>query len=87
MTEREQDDALVNFLHEVGNRLDRGAVTYGNRSFSKAPATLIREIRDELRDVAGWAFILDCRLAALEAAAGTLSRPPLVVMRDPKEPA
>jgi hypothetical protein len=29
---------------------------------------LLEEIRDELRDVAGWAFVLDCRLARIAEA-------------------
>lgn len=83
MTERERDDALVDFLHAVGRRVDAGAVAYGDRSFSRPPAELIREIREEVQDVAGWAFILDCRLAALEKAAEGLSRPTLVAVKEP----
>jgi hypothetical protein len=75
------DDAFAEFFAAVDRRLEAGAKVYGNRSFSRAPAELIREIRDECRDVAAYAFILDCRLAALESAAESLSRAPLVVVR------
>ena len=78
----ELNDAFAEFFAAVDARLEAGAKIYGNRSFSRAPAELIREIRDECRDVAAYAFILDCRLAALEAAAESLSRAPLVVVRE-----
>ena len=60
--------AFDRFIADVKTRLDRGRVTYGDRSFSREPAVLVEEIRDELRDVSGWAFILDCRLAAVAEA-------------------
>jgi hypothetical protein len=63
--------AFDRFVDEVKARLERGRVTYRDRSFSREPAVLVEEIRDELRDVAGWAFVLDCRLAR---AADALSR-------------
>ncbi len=50
------------FVAAVEARLAVGAREYGDRSFSRSPVKLIGEIRQELRDVAGWAFVLDCRL-------------------------
>ena len=52
----------------VRARLRQGEREYGGRSFSADPRVLLEEIRDELRDVAGWAFILDCRLERVAAA-------------------
>ena len=46
----------------VESRLAQGERDYGDKSFSKSPAKLIEEIRQELRDVSGWAFVLDRRL-------------------------
>jgi hypothetical protein len=50
------------FTEDVQARLIAGAQAYGDESFRRAPADLIEEIRQEVRDVAGWSFILDCRL-------------------------
>lgn len=51
------------FAQEVEARLHKGELEYGNRSFSDDPLKLYEELREELRDVAGWAFTLDQRLA------------------------
>jgi hypothetical protein len=68
-------DDFQHFAVSVSERLQKGEQSYQGRSFSAEPRALIGEIRDELRDVAGWAFVLDCRLArvaeALEQASVT----------------
>jgi hypothetical protein len=68
-------DDFQHFAVSVSERLQKGQESYQGRSFSAEPRALIGEIRDELRDVAGWAFVLDCRLArvaeALEQASVT----------------
>ncbi len=64
-------ESFHEFAVRVAERLDRGEGPYQGRSFSAEPRALIGEIRDELRDVAGWAFVLDGRLAR---AADALSR-------------
>ena len=51
-----------NFASKVRARLRKGAAVYGDRSFSADPADLLREIQEELEDVAGWGFILWTRL-------------------------
>ena len=56
----------------VESRLAQGERDYGDKSFSRDPAELIDEIRCELRDVAGWAFVLDQRLAKVAAALDAL---------------
>lgn len=56
------------FAAAVESRLAQGARDYGDKSFSREPAELIEEIRQELRDVAGWAFVLDRRLATMARA-------------------
>jgi hypothetical protein len=53
------------FTEDVLARLVPGAQAYGDESFGREPAELIEEIRQEVRDVAGWSFILDCRLLAI----------------------
>jgi hypothetical protein len=70
-------DDFQHFAVSVSERLQKGQETYQGRSFSSEPHALIGEIRDELRDVVGWAFVLDCRLArvaeALEQASVTIA--------------
>lgn len=45
-----------------------GRRNYGDASFSADPATLLTEIQAELEDVAGWSFVLWCRLQRLKKA-------------------
>ena len=56
------------FADEVASRLDAGAREYGQRSFSREPADLIDEVQQELRDVAGWSWVLANRLEAVRQA-------------------
>lgn len=42
----------------VTSRLEAGAKEYGDKSFSRPPMELIREIREEIADVLGWVEIL-----------------------------
>ena len=50
------------FASCVSARLEVGARESGDRSFSRAPAELVAEMQAEALDVAGWGFILWCRL-------------------------
>jgi hypothetical protein len=52
----------LRFTEEVRNRLLKGEATYGDRSFTLEPSTLVGEIEQELLDVMGWGFILWWRL-------------------------
>jgi hypothetical protein len=64
----------------------QGERVYAGKSFSRDPVALIAEVRAECADLAGWAWVLDCRLADLEAAAAEVLRQPaspLVVVRRP----
>jgi hypothetical protein len=56
------------FAGAVRARLDRGAVEYGDRSFALAPEALLDELQAEAADIAGWGFILWCRLEAMREA-------------------
>lgn len=56
------------FASDVRSRLEAGARAYGDKSFSAEPAVLLEEIRQELLDVCGWAFVLATRLEAIAAA-------------------
>jgi hypothetical protein len=58
-------EAFPTFAAAVAERLEVGATTYGNRSFTLPPAELAAEIEQELLDVCAWAFILWCRVRAL----------------------
>jgi hypothetical protein len=42
-----------------------GAITYGNRSFSKHPKELLREVLEEIVDQAAWSFIAFTRVVRL----------------------
>lgn len=57
------------FVERAGRRLADGRRTYGDRSFSRAPRELVREIEEELLDVAAWSFILWTRVRALRGKA------------------
>ena len=64
------------FASCVAKRLEVGAREYGDRSFSRAPAELVAEMQDEALDVAGWGFVLWCRLQRMrEALEGLEARP------------
>jgi hypothetical protein len=49
----------------VSERLERGEFAYGDKSFSREPAELLREIDEEIADVCGWSFILHVRVRRL----------------------
>ncbi len=55
-------DRWPDFAAATDSRLKQGAREYGDRSFDLASTSLLDEIREELEDVAGWAFILWVRL-------------------------
>ena len=54
------------FVVELKTRLQAGADEYGDLSFSSDPKELVKEIQEELLDVANWSFILYCRLNAIK---------------------
>ena len=56
------DEHWPAFAARVQQRLCAGAKEYGDGSLSRSLPWLIEEIRQELRDVAGWAAIMDYRL-------------------------
>jgi hypothetical protein len=57
------------FVTQIGQRLERGRVAYGDSSFAKPLPQLVDEIQEELLDVAGWAFVMWQRVMALRGAA------------------
>ncbi len=61
--EADRRDAFVAALVE---RLDHGAREYGQRSFQREPADLAGELEQEALDIAGWGYILWCRIRALK---------------------
>lgn len=54
------------FASRVRQRLESGKRVYGDASFEKPLVVLIEEIRQEVLDQAGWAFIAYERLTELE---------------------
>ena len=67
------DSALENwpeFTVALRGRLEAGRRTYGDASFLREPAELTQEIEQELLDVVGWAFVLWCRMRALQNRLG-----------------
>lgn len=60
--------AFADFAAAVERRLENGREVYGDRSFDLASPRLLDEVLEELADVAGWSFILWCRMRRLEAA-------------------
>jgi len=54
------------FATALCEKLARGHGEYGDKSFERDPAELLGEIREELLDVCGWAYIMLVKLKALE---------------------
>ena len=57
------------FHRVVRERLEAGRREYGDASFSKAPAELLEELSQEALDLAGWGYVLWCRIEAAKGAA------------------
>jgi hypothetical protein len=72
MNAADQELAWRLFASCVAKRLDAGRLTYGDRSFSKAPGALLGELQDEALDLAGWGFVLWCRLRNMREALETI---------------
>ncbi len=49
---------IQTFLALLNDRLHRGASEYGDRSFTRPVPQTVREVEEELLDVAGWAFVM-----------------------------
>lgn len=60
-------DKWRKFSAMVEKRIEAGRTEYGDLSFRLPPAILAGEIKEELFDVAAWAFILAERIEAIEA--------------------
>lgn len=53
---------LVTFQLRMTDRLHAGFREYGDTSFGQSMESLVREVEEELIDVANWAFIAHTRL-------------------------
>jgi len=78
------------FVGRVRKRLVAGAAEYGDSSFERPVGEVAGEISEELLDVAGWAWVMWCRVEALRRHVGVVKaveearRTPLVdVGQDP----
>ena len=56
------------FAANVRSRLAAGRLMYGDASFARDPAELVGELQQEALDLAGWGYILFCRLEAMREA-------------------
>jgi hypothetical protein len=84
--QRDALDGFPRFCAELRARLEAGRRHYADQSFDRPLPELAQEIREELLDVAGWAFIAAVRLERLEEAAQRTedtSRPPAGGKRRP----
>ena len=54
------------FANALCEKLARGHREYGDVSFGREPWELKQEIREELLDICGWAYVMLVRLEALE---------------------
>ena len=61
-------DRLPAFEAAVRTRLDAGRVAYGDKSFSADPKALVDELQQEALDLAGWGYVLWCRLESMRVA-------------------
>lgn len=64
----EHSQAFGAFVAALAGRLEAGRVAYGNASFTRDPAELVGELQQEALDLAGWGYILFCRLEAMRDA-------------------
>jgi hypothetical protein len=67
--------AFADFAAAIGRRLEKGRKAYGDRSFDLASPRLVDEVLEELEDVAGWSFVLWCRLRRVRAVLAFTERP------------
>ena len=78
MMETPQSDAALErfpeFMARIRERLEAGKRVYGDSSFERPLDRLVEEIRQEVLDQAGWAFILYERLAKIETMVRDLNR-------------
>ena len=58
---------LSRFVARLRARLETGAATYGNTSFTRPAVELIDEIQQEVEDIAGWGLLLWIRLDRLRS--------------------
>ena len=56
------------FFAALRERLKQGQVAYGDRSFSREPAELLGELEQEALDLAGWSYVLFCRIRRAKEA-------------------
>jgi hypothetical protein len=66
-------DTWPTFAGAVRSRLEAGRAAYGDRSFAAEPAALVAELEQEALDLAGWGFVLWCRLRQIGEAAERLA--------------
>jgi hypothetical protein len=59
------DNDLARFVERLRARLEAGAKTYGDASFTRPAAELVDELQQELEDVCGWGLLLWIRLERL----------------------
>ncbi len=59
-------DTFPAFVDRVRERLVVGQRAYGDQSFSRPEGELIGEMKEELLDVCGWAYVLWTRLERLQ---------------------
>lgn len=62
---RSLDADLARFVARLRARLEAGARTYGDISFTRPAAELVDEIQQEIEDVCGWSLLLWIRLERL----------------------
>lgn len=66
------DAHIDRFVARLRTRLEVGAATYGDISFTRPAAELVEEIQQELEDVCGWSLLLWIRLERLKAGVAEL---------------
>ena len=62
LTEQEQ------YFRELEKRLKAGAEAYGDSSFGKSENSLLKEIQEEILDIAGWSYILWAKIERLKSS-------------------
>ncbi len=68
LSDKAIDEEFPRFIAALESRLEAGKLAYGDNSLLAHPDKLCGELENEALDIAGWGFILFCRIRALRKA-------------------
>ena len=57
----------LGFMMALDDRIEQGALAYGDKSFERPPVELLEELQLEALDLAGWGYVLWERIERMKA--------------------